>query len=223
MRNGVVLTATLTAFLLSLGNVRGEQDKADKWENDIAAFEAGDKASPPPPNEIVFVGSSTIRMWKTAEAFPDLKVINRGFGGSEIADSVKYAERIILPHKPRIVVVFAGGNDINAGKTPEQVAEDYKALVGKIHAALPRTKIYYLSLFPNVKRRAQNEKCAKVNELIQAYAKTDERLGYVDTASRMRAADGGPRPELLRGDGLHMNDDGYKIWNEIVGAVLRKP
>jgi lysophospholipase L1-like esterase len=199
------------------------QDKADKWEKDIAAFEAKDKTSPPPQNEIVFVGSSTIRMWKTAEAFPDLKVINRGFGGSEIADSVRYADRIILPHKPRIVVVFAGGNDINGGKTPEKVADDFKALVGKIHAALPKTKVYYLSLFPNVKRRAQDEKCVKLNELIQAFTKTDERLGYVDTASKMRAADGGPRPELLKDDGLHMNDDGYKIWNEIVGAVLRKP
>lgn len=197
------------------------QDKADKWEKDIAAFEAKDKAAPPPQNEIVFVGSSTIRMWKTAEAFPDLRVINRGFGGSEIADSLTYAERIILPYKPRIVVVFAGGNDINSGKTPEQVAGDFKALAGKIHGALPKTKIYYLSLFPNVKRRAQDEKCVKVNELIQAFTKTDERLGYVDTASKMRAADGGPRPELLRDDGLHMNDDGYKIWNEIVGALLR--
>jgi len=219
MRNAVVLAAT---FLTLLPALRA-QEKADKWEKDIAAFEAKDKASPPPQNEIVFVGSSTIRMWKTTEAFPDLKVINRGFGGSEIADSVHYADRIVLPYKPRIVVVFAGGNDINAGKTPEKVADDFKALVAKIHAALPKTKIYYLSLFPNVKRRTQDEKCVKVNELIQAFTKTDERLGYVDTATKMRASDGGPRPELLRDDGLHMNDDGYKIWNEIVGAVLRKP
>jgi lysophospholipase L1-like esterase len=219
MRNAVALAATFLALLAPLR----AQEKPDKWEKDIAAFEAKDKTSPPPQNEIVFVGSSTIRMWKTAEAFPDLKVINRGFGGSEIADSVHYADRIILPYKPRIVVVFAGGNDINSGKTPEKVADDFKALVAKIHAALPKTKIYYLSLFPNVKRRTQDEKCVKVNELIQAFTKTDERLGYVDTAAKMRAADGGPRPELLRDDGLHMNDDGYKIWNEIVGAVLRKP
>jgi len=221
MRNVVALFATLVLFLAP-GRARA-QDAAGKWEKDIAAFEARDQASPPPLNEIVFVGSSTIRMWKTAEAFPDLKVINRGFGGSEIADAVHYADRIILPYKPRIVVVFAGGNDINSGKTPEKVADDFKALVAKIHAALPKTKIYYLSLFPNVKRRTQDEKCVKVNELIQAFTKTDERLGYVDTAAKMRAADGGPRPELLRDDGLHMNDDGYKIWNEIVGAVLRKP
>jgi lysophospholipase L1-like esterase len=198
------------------------QEKADKWEKDIVAFEEKDKASPPPQNEIVFVGSSTVRMWKTAEAFPDLKVLNRGFGGSQISDSVKYADRIILPYKPRIVVVFAGGNDINVGKAPEQVAEDFKSLVGRIHAALPKTKVYYISLFPNVKRREQDAKCVKVNELIQAFLKTDERLGYIDTAKAMRAADGGPRPELLADDGLHMNPDGYKIWNEIVGAVLRK-
>src|SRR6185436_19816080 len=158
------------------------QDKAEPFAKDIAAFEAKDKTSPPPENEIVFVGSSSIRMWKSTEAFPDLKVINRGFGGSQLADSVKYAERIILPYKPRIVVVFAGGNDINAGKTPEQVADDFKSLVGKIHGALPKTKIYYLSLFPNVKRRAQDEKCVKVNDLIRAFTKTDERMGYVDTA-----------------------------------------
>jgi len=211
-----------TLLTLVAALVFAPQDpKTDKWEKDIAAFEAQDKASPPPQNEIVFVGSSSIRMWKSTEAFPDLKVINRGFGGSQIADSVRYAERIILPYKPRIVVVFAGGNDINAGRSPEQVAADFKALVGKIHGALPQTKLYYISLFPNVKRREQDEKCRRLNELIQAFTKSDPRLGYIDTASRMRAADGGPRPELLRDDGLHMNDDGYKIWNEMVGAVLR--
>ena len=194
----------------------------DRWEKDIAAFEASDRVSPPPRGEIVFVGSSTMRMWKTAEAFPDLKVLNRGFGGSQLSDAVTYAERIILPYKPRIVVVFSGGNDINAKKAPEQVAESFKALVGKIHGALPKTKVYYISLFPNVKRQEQDAACVKVNDLIQAFIKTDERMGYIDTASKMRAADGGPRPELLLNDGLHMNADGYKIWNEIVGAVLRK-
>lgn len=198
------------------------QDKAEPFAKDIEAFEAKDKKSPPPENEIVFVGSSSIRMWKSTEAFPDLKVINRGFGGSQVADSVRYAERIILPYKPRIVVVFAGGNDIHAGKTPEVVADDFKALAKKIHEALPKTKVYYISLFPNEQRKSENGKCGKVNELIEAYTKSEPWMGYIDTASKMRAADGGPRPELLRDDGLHMNDDGYKIWNEIVGAILRK-
>jgi len=199
-----------------------QDPKPEPFAKEIAAFEARDKATPPPQNEIVFVGSSSIRLWKSTEAFPDLKVINRGFGGSQMADSVRYAERIILPYKPRIVVVFAGGNDINAKKTPERVLEDFKALVAKIHEALPKTRIYFISLFPNVARKSQDAPCEKVNALISAYTKTDPLLGYIETASKFRGADGGPRPELLRKDGLHMNDDGYKIWNEIVGAVLRK-
>jgi lysophospholipase L1-like esterase len=207
--------------LVALLGLQAQDAKPDKWEKDIAAFEEKDKAHPPPLNEIVFVGSSSIRMWKSSEAFPDLKIINRGFGGSEMGDAARFAERIVLPYKPRIVVVFSGGNDINAGKSPEQVADAFKTLVGKIHAALPKTRVYFISLFPNVKRRAQDGNCIKVNELIQAFTKTDERLGYIDTASKMRAGDGGPRPELLRDDGLHMNDAGYAIWNEIVGAVLR--
>jgi lysophospholipase L1-like esterase len=211
---------TLLALIVLFG-LQAQEPKADRWEKDIAAFEDQDKAGPPPQNEIVFVGSSSIRLWKSSEAFPDLKIINRGFGGSEMGDAAKYAERIILPYKPRIVVVFAGGNDVNAGKSPEQVADAFKSLVGKIHGALPKTRVYFISLFPNVKRRAQDGKCCKANELIEAFTKSDPRLGYIDTASKMRAADGGPRPELLREDGLHMNDDGYKIWNEMVGAVLR--
>jgi lysophospholipase L1-like esterase len=211
----------LAAFAAILSTLT-QEPKSEPFAKEIEAFEAKDKTSPPPENEIVFVGSSSIRMWKSTEAFPDLKIINRGFGGSQMADSVRYAERIILPYKPRIVVVFAGGNDINAKKTPDQVFADFKTLVGKIHSALPKTRIYFISLFPNVARKSQDVQCQKVNDLIEAYAKTDDRLGYIETASKMRASDGGPRPELLRADGLHMNDDGYKIWNEIVGAVLRK-
>ncbi len=212
----------LALALLGSLLVLAQDPQPAPFEKEIEAFEAKDKTAPPPEGEIVLVGSSSIRLWKSAEAFPDLKVINRGFGGSQMSDSLRYAERIILPYKPRIVVVFAGGNDINNKKSPEQVSDDYKALVAKIHGALPKTKVYFISLFPNVARKSQDPLCQKVNQLIEDFSRTDPRLGYIDTASRMRAEDGGPRPELLRQDGLHMNDDGYKIWNEIVGAVLRK-
>src|SRR5438477_11635492 len=101
---------SLVVSLLALA----QDAKAEPFAKEIAAFEAKDKTSPPPENEIVFVGSSSIRLWKSTEAFPDLKIINRGFGGSQLSDSVRYAERIILPYKPRIVMVFAGGNDIHS-------------------------------------------------------------------------------------------------------------
>lgn len=193
----------------------------DRWEADIRKFEEQDRVAPPAPGGVVFVGSSSIRLWNVREAFPDLPVVNRGFGGSQMADAARYAERIVLPYKPRVVVVFAGGNDINAGKTPEEVRDAFQELVRKIHGALPETRIYFISLFPNLKRAAQDPQCRRVNELIRAWTKTDSRLGYIDTRSRMENAEGKARPELLREDGLHLNAEGYKIWNEIVGPVIR--
>ncbi len=192
----------------------------DRWEKSIAAFEAKDQESPPPRGGIVFVGSSTIRMWKTEESFPGLKVINRGFGGSQIADSVRYADRIVLPHQPRLVLLFAGGNDIHAGKAPEQVFEDYKAFVKKVHDALPKTRVLFLSLFPNVARAAEDARCESLNRLVEAHAKTDPRLGYVDIATKMRSPEGKARPELLLKDGLHLNPDGYALVAGIVRPHL---
>jgi len=211
--------STLLAFFVTSALVAA--DPADRWEPAIAAFEKQDQESPPPSDGIVFVGSSSIRLWDVKQGFPDLPGINRGFGGSQMADSVRYAERIVIPYKPRVVVVFAGGNDIAAGKTPQQVAEDFQSLVHKIQAALPETKIYFVSLFPTVARWKFDDKMRQANALIEAFTKTDARLGYIDTRTRMTSADGGPRPELLRADKLHMNDKGYAIWNEIVGPILQ--
>src|SRR4029450_11374400 len=97
-----------------------------KWENDIRAFETADKTNPPPKHAILFIGSSSIRLWKTLQQdFSERKVINRGFGGAEIADSVHFVDRIVFPYEPKMVVMYAGGNDINAGKSPEQVFTDF--------------------------------------------------------------------------------------------------
>ncbi|HEY8746736.1 MAG TPA: GDSL-type esterase/lipase family protein [Tepidisphaeraceae bacterium] len=118
---------------------------SERWEKEIAAYEAADKQNPPKQGGVVFTGASGIRMWKTLEKdFPDQAVINRGFGGSEMADSAYFADRIVTPYKPRLVVVQAGGNDINAGKSPEQVLTDFKSFVEKIRAKLPgtRTRIF---------------------------------------------------------------------------------
>jgi lysophospholipase L1-like esterase len=196
------------------------QAQADRWEKDIAAYEAKDKEKPPAPGGIVFVGSSTIRLWKTSEAFPDLPVINRGFGGSQIADSVRYAERLVTVHKPRQVLLFAGGNDIHTGKTPEAVFEDYKAFVAKVRAALPETKIWFLSLFPNLAREAELPKTTALNAMIAAHAKADPLLGYIDVATALGDAEGKPRAEMLRSDKLHLSDAGYAVVNPIVRKAL---
>ncbi len=193
-----------------------------RWESAIQAFEKGDRESPPPRGEIVFVGSSTIRMWKLEESFSGLKVINRGFGGSQVADSARFADRIITPYKPRIVVVYAGGNDLEAGKTPEQVLSDFRELAGKVHAALPRTRVAYISIRSTTKRLGRDPQVRRVNELIREHAGKDERLRFIDVDSKMRGPDGQPRADLELADGVHLNADGYKLLNSLVEPVLKE-
>lgn len=211
---------TLVALFFAAA-VAGADVSPARWEEAIAGFEKQDRQSPPAAGGIVCVGSSSIRLWDVKKAFGDLPVTNRGFGGSQMEDSAHFAERIVLPYKPRVVVVFAGGNDIAAGKSPERVFADFKILTGKIHAALPAAKIFYVSLFPTVARWKIDQQFMQSNGLIEAYTKTEPWLGYIDVRTKMTAADGGPRPELLRADNLHLNDAGYAVWNEAVVPIVR--
>lgn len=193
----------------------------DRWEASIARFEALDKQKPPPKDGIVFVGSSSIVGWNVEKSFPGLPVINRGFGGSQIADSVRYAERIVLPHRPKIVVFYAGDNDIASGKKPQQVLADYQAFVKKVHDSLPQTRIVYVAIKPSIKRWNLIAKIREANGLIREVVAKDPRLVYLDVDKPMLDADGKPRAELFKPDGLHLNADGYKLWNELLLPHLK--
>ena len=193
-----------------------------KWEKEISAFEASDKTNPPPKSAIVFVGSSSIRMWKSlAKDFPDRPVVNRGFGGSQVIDSVHFAGRIVLPYAPRQIVMYAGGNDINAGKTPEQVFADFEAFVAKVQGALPQVRIAYISIAPNPARWAQVERVRRANQMIADYTRTDPHLDFINVFPQMLGPDGQPKPDIYLNDRLHMNERGYALWREIVGGHLR--
>ncbi len=193
------------------------------FAKEINAFTAADATNPPPRSAILFLGSSSIRLWKTLNAdFPELRVVNRGFGGSQVIDSVNYADRIVFPYKPRHIVMYAGGNDINAKKSPQQVFEDFKAFVGKVHAELPRTKISYISIAPNPARWSQIENVREANRLIEEYTRHDSRLAYIDVFSHMLGADGQPLPDIFVADRLHMNPKGYVIWKNVIGQHLRR-
>jgi len=191
------------------------------FENEILAFEASDRTNPPPKDAILFIGSSSIRLWKTlAKDFPKHKVINRGFGGSQIIDSVNYADRIVLPYRPRHIILYAGGNDINGGKSPDQVLADYKAFVAKVHSALPKTRITYISVAPNPARWAQVERVKAANQLIAEHVKADSRLGFINVFPEMLGPNGQPKPDIYVEDRLHMNAKGYELWTGIVGKYL---
>lgn len=196
---------------------------SSRWEKDIAAFEAQDLTNRPPAGCIVFTGSSSIRLWKSlASDFPGMQTVNRGFGGSELADLVHYAPRIIAPYQPRQVVVYSGGNDINAGKSPETVFADFVAVVGAIRKAAPSAKVAYISSGPNPARWKQVASVQKLNGLISAYC---ERHGhdFIHVAPLMLGADGLPKPGIYATDRLHLNANGYAIWRSAVVPHLVPP
>jgi lysophospholipase L1-like esterase len=194
-----------------------------QWEKEIAAFETRDRTNPPPTNAVLFIGSSTIRLWTTlATDFPGQQVINRGFGGSEIADSTHFADRILFPYAPKSIFFRAGGNDIANGEAPEAVFEDFKAFVSAIHARLPATEIFFISWNPTPVRWQNRDKETMLNNLAQEYALHTPHLKYVEASSFVLGADGKPRPELFRADKLHFNAAGYQLLAERVRPFLPK-
>ena len=194
-----------------------------KWERDIAAFEAADREHPAEKGEIVFTGSSTIRRWTTlAQDFPGFRVVNRGFGGSQMDDSLFFAERIIVPREPAAVVIFAGSNDINAGREPVGVAEDFKAFVGKVRGRLPKTAILYIEITSSPKRWEQREKVIEANRLIRAFCKETPGVKFIAVREKFFGTNGEPREELFAADRLHPNGEGYKILAEAIRPLLPK-
>lgn len=183
-----------------------------QWEKEISAYEQNDAANPPPKGGIVFIGSSTIRLWSTlAEDYPGEPVINRGFGGSEILDSTHFAPRILFPYEPRKVFLRAGGNDIANGKSVDQVFADFKDFAETVHARLPAAKIYYISWSPSISRWKQAGKEKELNTLVAGYIAGKPYLRYIETYDLPLGSDGKPRAFLYRADGLHFDAAGYKL------------
>ena len=183
-----------------------------RWEPEIAAFERMDVTNPPPLGAVLFIGSSTIRMWRSVAAdLPELKVINRGFGGSTIADSTHFADRIIFPYAPRKIVLRAGGNDLWAGKPTAEVFADFQEFVTVVHAKLPKSEIIFLGLTPSRARWKQANQEKALNRLIADFVKGKPSVNYIETYDIVLGADGLPRADLFIADKLHFNAAGYQL------------
>ena len=184
----------------------------DKWEKEIAAFEAADKANPSRRGGILFIGSSTIRMWKTLDQdFPDRNILNRGFGGSEIADSTHFIPRVVFPYAPKQIFLRAGGNDIHNARPPEEVAMDFALFVRKVRERLPDTEIVYISFNPAPSRWGENDKLQLLNTMIRKLMRRMPHVKFVDAYDISLTPDGQARPELFIKDMLHFNAEGYKL------------
>jgi lysophospholipase L1-like esterase len=213
----------LLAVLLLLPLAGFARENAhDVWAHAIADFEAADRANPPAPGAVLFVGSSSIQFWKSlAQDFPGVRTLNRGFGGSDLDDSTYYADRIVIPYKPRAIVVYAGDNDIMGGDSPAQVRDDFIAFVTRVRKALPNVPIAFVAIKPSIAREALMPKMHEADLLIAKYAASQHGITYLDVYTPMLDAKGQPRPELFIGDGLHMNHTGYEIWIGIIAPWIK--
>jgi lysophospholipase L1-like esterase len=199
------------------------QTPGDPWEADIARFEEADRVTPPPRGQIVFVGSSSIRLWDTRTAFPDLQIINRGFGGSDLSDAVRYADRIVIPYQPRLVVVYAGDNDIAGGKLSEQVVVDAERFVSRLRAQLPEARIIFIGIKPSPLRWMQVDRMRTTNAMLRQLAERDDRVAFMDVDGPMMGWDERPRRELFLADGLHLSPEGYRLWTTLLRPLLVAP
>ncbi|MBI4323949.1 MAG: hypothetical protein HY674_01670 [Chloroflexi bacterium] len=212
------------AMAATAGNLRAQTGPGlSPWERDITAFEAADKTNPPPRGAVLFVGSSSIRLWKTLAAdFSDHRVINRGFGGSQLMDAVTFADRIVLPYQPKMIVLYAGDNDIAAKKAPQQVLADFKMFAQKVHQKLPEATIAFIAIKPSLARWALIEQIKEANRLVKGCCQQSQKLLFIDVLTPMLDPDGRPRSDLLAADGLHLNRQGYGLWTTLIKPHLPK-
>jgi lysophospholipase L1-like esterase len=212
---------SVSLWCLPLSLLQAQPDP-QRWEKAIRNFEKLDKARSSPKADVVFTGSSSIAGWKNLESsFSGYTCLNRGFGGSQLTDVNHYLDRIVTVYTPRTVVLFCGGNDLAAGRTPEQVHEAFQTFVSRVHRKLPDTRIIYLSIHLPPARVKQQAKIQKTNALIAATCKKNA-ICFVDTYALMLGSDGRPNPALYR-DSLHPNPRAYQLWvEELEPLLLRK-
>ncbi len=218
---GLVVVSLVVLALIVYSRLR-EPASPDplRFAQDIGSFLESDREVSPPSSPILFVGSSSIRLWPTDSLFHGLPVINRGFGGSHISDVNYYVRDIVLPYQPRVIVFYAGDNDVNAGKSPDRVLQDYQEFVTHVRSSGQASRILFLAIKPSPSRWHVWPQMAEANALIRSYSADDTLLGYVDIASPMLGPDGRPIGNLFVADSLHLSGEGYRLWTDIVRPLV---
>ncbi|HQZ15504.1 MAG TPA: GDSL-type esterase/lipase family protein, partial [Vicinamibacteria bacterium] len=216
-------------FLGGLSGIAGAQPAAPpkidplRFTEEIEAFEKEDKATPPPKDAILVTGASSIRRWHPTikEDLAPLTIIPRGFGGSTMEDALYWLDRVALVYKPRAIVLYEGDNDTGRFRVPPaKIAEQFGHIVKRIHAALPKARIYVIGIKPSVSRWDVWPVSVEANKLLKAIADKDDLVDYIDVATPMLQPDGKVMTDIFVEDNLHLNPKGYKIWSAAVRAVL---
>lgn len=229
MKSAVARLVFATAFAAlvalddsSAESLRGYTSDPNRFENEIIAFEIQDRTNPPPQNAVLCVGSSSMRGWHPwlADDLAPLTVIPRGFGGSTMNDLLHFADRVILPYRPRAILLYEGDNDAAESVSPAIIHAAFTTLTARVHRDLPDTRFYVIPAKPSIARWNLWPAIQEANNLLRETCAQDERMTYIDTASAMLLEDGTVDGLLFIPDQLHLNRQGYLLWREVVRAVL---
>jgi lysophospholipase L1-like esterase len=211
---------TLLLAIAAIPSQAKENCNPGVFQAEVDKLVASDETNPTKPGGVVFVGSSSIRMWDLEKSFPNQEYLNRGFGGSQICQSTHFFDVLVAKHKPRTVVFYAGDNDIADGKSPNEVQKDFREFVRNFKKELPDAKLVYISIKPSIARWNLADKMREANKLIAAECAENEHFAFVDVWPAMLDTDGQPRKDIFMDDGLHMNDKGYAEWVELLEEHL---
>lgn len=219
------LRAVVMLWLLCCLVATGFRGISQPFAEDIRKFREQDSLRTPPPKAILFAGSSSFTMWKdVGDYFPGHIIINRGFGGSTLADQIRYFDQVYRPCSPRQVVLYCGENDFAASDTVTvaMVTQRFTKLFGMIRKAFPKTRITYISIKPSPSRWNLAPRFRQANDEIMRFIKKQPRAGFVNVWDMMLNAAGTPDSTIFLDDRLHMNVKGYRIWQEAIRPTLIK-
>ncbi len=218
LRVAAVLAALLPPILSRA------QSQPHRFESAVRAYEAADKTNPPPHQAILLVGDSQFYRWKTVhEDLPGYTVINRGIDSFELTDLLYYADRLVPPYQPRLIVLHVGGNDVHNGRAATNLLADFKAFVARVREKLPQVPIAFTSITPGPSRWPEAPQRKAANQAIKDYVASQPGLLYIDLWDAMLTPDGGPRQDLWVADGIHPNHDGYLLRVKIMRPLLGPP
>ena len=209
-------------FLITFQALGAEYPATDRWQYTIGGFLLEDKINPKPHAAIVATGSSSILFWehRIHDDLKPLRIIPRGFGGSNMNDVLTYLDALVLKHDPRAVLIYEGGNDVAQGVPVATIIDTFRATFTRLHDHNADMRIYLMSVKPSLPRAELWNTMREINAQLKAIAASDQRIFYIDVATPMLNQDGTTKAELFIDDGLHMNQDGYDIWRDTVAPYL---
>jgi lysophospholipase L1-like esterase len=208
-------------FFCCLNNYSSAQ--APPFYDDIQTFKKQDSSSFPTKQAILFIGSSSFTQWTDVQDyFPTYKIINRGFGGSELTDVIRYANEVIIPYQPKQVVIYCGENDLASSDTvtAQTVLNRFKKLFTIIRKNNPSVSVAFVSLKPSPSRRHLWPKMIQANQLVKNYLSTKKKTAFIDVYNKMFNRDGTVMQDIFIEDNLHMNAKGYAIWQKAIEPYL---